>query len=104
MFGGEVLFQVISVVMGVAFGMALLNSPLALVLYFALPTGWSVLVRLVPALRAPAGWLDLDATMAPLVSNALTGEAWARLVTSVAVWVLLPLGLGLARLLRGEVK
>ena len=100
--GGGALAQVIGVVMGVAFGMLLMNSALAIVLYFLLPTIWSVLIGLIPAIREPAGWLDLNQTQEPLFEAAMTADSWARLGTSVALWVLLPLVLGAFRLARTE--
>jgi hypothetical protein len=34
----------------------------------------------------------------------LTGQNWARVAASAGLWVLVPLGLGLIRLLKEEVK
>jgi ABC-2 type transport system permease protein len=98
------LAMVISVLMGFAFGMLLLNSPLAIVLYFVLPTAWSILGELVTRLRGAAEWLDTGLTMAALRTQELTGGQWARLGVSVLVWVLVPLVAGLVRLLRREVS
>ena len=42
--------------------------------------------------------------MAPLTSGNLTGEQWAQLGTSVGVWVVLPLAIGMVLLNRAEVK
>ena len=47
------VLQVTSVLMGVAFGLLLLNTPLAIVGYLLLPTLWSVLGEMVqPLTRA----------------------------------------------------
>lgn len=101
--GSAVLFQVINVVMGVAFGMLLMNSALAIVIYFLLPTVWGVLGATISALEKPAQWLDLGVTSPPLADNTMTGEGWAKLAVSVGVWVLVPLAAGLIRLQRREV-
>jgi hypothetical protein len=102
--GTTLLYMTISVVGGVAFGMLLLNSPLAIVLYFFLPLVWAALGATVKALRTAAEWLDITTTTLPLGANEMTGGAWARLGVSVAVWVLLPLAVGWLRLLRKEVS
>jgi hypothetical protein len=101
--GRSVLLQVIFVLMGSAFGALLLNSPLAIVTFFAVPTVWSVLGETVARLRTAAGWLDLNVTSMPLTEAQMTGGQWGRLAVSVAVWVLLPLLLGTVRVLRAEV-
>ncbi|WP_435204636.1 ABC transporter permease [Micromonospora sp. bgisy143] len=99
------LVQVTGVLMGAAFGLLLLNPPLAIVGYLLLPTLWSVLGGMVRPLRGPAEWLDTSRTMEPLFGNdALTGEQWGRLAVSLLVWMVLPLAAGLVRTLRREVS
>ncbi|MFD4207247.1 ABC transporter permease [Micromonospora tulbaghiae] len=98
------VFQVASVLMGAAFGLLLLSTPLAIVTYLLLPTVWSLLAAMIEGLRAPARWLDTSYTMGPLLGAEMTGGQWARLGVSLAVWVLLPLAAGLARTLRREVS
>jgi hypothetical protein len=102
--GHAVVLQVVSVLMGLGFGMLLLNSPLAIVLYFVVPTVWSVLGELVRRLDAAAQWLDTGRTTAPLMAEDLSAGQWARLGVSVLVWVGVPMTVGLARLLRREVS
>jgi ABC-2 type transport system permease protein len=102
--GSAVLFQLINMTIGVAFGMLLMNSALAIVLYFLLPTVWSVLTNMISALRTPAEWLDLGITSQPLTDNTMSGSDWPRLAASVGVWLVVPLAAGLVRLLRREVS
>ena len=59
---------------------------------------------MVSWLRDAATWLDLNQTMNPLFQGSLTSEQWAHLATSVAVWVVAPLAVGIWRLTRAEVK
>jgi ABC-2 type transport system permease protein len=101
---GFALMLLLGVAQGVAFGMILLNTPAAIVGYLVLPTVWSVLGGMVASLRDAAGWLDLTTTMQPLIEGSMTANQWLRLGTATAVWVALPLGLGLWRILRSEVK
>jgi len=103
--GGAVLAQLLYVFVGIAFGLLLQSSPLAIVIYFVIPNAWSVLGNLVSWLRSWAAWLDLNTTTGPLLQdNTLSGQSWAKLAASVGLWILLPLGLGLVRLLREEIK
>ncbi|MDG4836977.1 ABC transporter permease [Micromonospora sp. WMMD967] len=98
------IVQVAGVLMGAAFGLLLLNPPLAIVGYLLLPTLWSVLGELVRPLRGPAEWLDTSRTMEPLFTSHVTGGQWGRLAVSLLVWMVLPLAAGLFRTLRREVS
>jgi hypothetical protein len=103
--GGMALMLVVSLLQGVAFGLALLNTPAAIVAYLVLPMVWSMLGALVSWLRDAAAWLDMGMTTAPLtMGEALTGQEWAKVGVSTAVWVGLPLAIGVWRVLRREVK
>jgi ABC-2 type transport system permease protein len=98
------VLQVVLVLMGTAFGALFLNSPVAIVLYFALPMVWTILGESIRALRTAAGWLDINQTTVPLTELSMTSGEWARLGVSVAVWVLVPLAAGTVRVLRREVS
>ncbi len=84
--------------------MLIMNSAAALVTYFALPTAWAILTSTVEWVADIGRWIDLNTTSTPLVTHQMDGEAWAQFGVSVAIWVLLPLALGVLRLLRREVK
>jgi ABC-2 type transport system permease protein len=98
------LFELIGVLGGVAFGLVFLNSALAIVLYFILPTAWTILGETIHALDKPADWLDTTRTFAPLIDGGMTGTAWAQLGTSLALWLGAFLVAGLWRLRRTELK
>ncbi|QDB79294.1 ABC transporter permease [Georgenia sp. 311] len=102
--GGMLLALVLLVSQGVGFGLALLSTPVAIVAYLALPTAWTVLTALVSGLREPAQWLNLDSAMGPLMEGTMTATGWAQLATSAAVWVGVPLALGLWRTARRDVS
>jgi ABC-2 type transport system permease protein len=105
-FGRYTLFELITVMGGVAFGLAFMNSALAIVMYFVIPIGWSILNETISALDKPADWLDLSRPMSILADSgaAMTGTNWAQLGTATAVWVGLVLAIGLIRLRRTELK
>jgi hypothetical protein len=88
---------------GVAFGLVFLRSALAIVMWFVLPTAWSVLGS-IHALDKYADWLDTSRTVQPLVDGGMTGRAWAQLGTSMALWLGAFLLVGLWRLARTELK
>ncbi|CAA9354502.1 MAG: hypothetical protein AVDCRST_MAG07-3261 [uncultured Frankineae bacterium] len=102
--GDLVLTQVLAVVQGFAFGLLLLNTSAAIVLYYLVAPAVSTVLSLSDALRGTAAWLDLGSASTPLSAGSSTGQDWAQLATAATLWVLLPLGLGLIRLLRGDVK
>jgi hypothetical protein len=103
--GNAALFQLINIIMGVAFGMLLMNSAVAIVLYFILPTAWTLLLSMIEALAKPAQWLDLSTAAEPLFApGGLTGDDWSHLATATGVWVVLPLCAGLVRLIRREIS
>jgi hypothetical protein len=89
---------------GVAFGLAFMNSALAIVLYYLLPTIWTILGETIHALDKPANWLDTSRTLEPVLDGRLSGTEWAQLGTSLGVWIGLVLLIGLWRLRRTELK
>ncbi|HEY0698871.1 MAG TPA: ABC transporter permease [Micromonospora sp.] len=105
LFWHAAVFQMINALIGVGFGLLLLNTPLAIVLYLLLPTVWAMLGGMVDALHEPARWLDTAVTMEPLTTGAdMTAGQWGRLAVSLLVWLVLPLTAGLVRVMRREVS
>jgi ABC-type transport system involved in multi-copper enzyme maturation permease subunit len=98
------LFELVGVLGGVAFGLVFMQSALAIVLYFILPTAWAILFETIHALDKPADWLDTDRTLSPLIDGGMTATAWAHLGTSLALWLGAFLVAGLWRLRRTELK
>ncbi len=104
--GKFVLLQVTGVIQGLAFGLLFLNSSAAIVTYFVLPTAINIVGMMWESMQQVQPWIDLWAAQEPLFRGAgnLTGEQWAQSVTSTLIWVVLPLVVGLVRVLRAEVK
>jgi ABC-2 type transport system permease protein len=92
-----------AMVTGIAFGAAFLSSAPAIVLSFALPIAWAALGS-IPFLNDAADWLDTTRTTEPMTEHALNGTEWAQFGTSMALWLLLPLAIGLWRIARGEIR
>jgi hypothetical protein len=99
------VLQLLPVLQGFAFGMLLMSTPAAIVAFFLVPLIWSLAFNLVGALRDAAPWVDLGtATGALLDTNDQRTDIWAHLAVAATIWVLLPLALGLLRLVRREIK
>ncbi|MBD1318467.1 ABC transporter permease [Streptomyces sp. SID6673] len=100
------LLQMFGLLLGFAFAALILNTPGAIVAYFALPTALSLVTELVPWFKDNLGqWIDTGSTNAPFQSGDwATGGEWARLIVSAIIWIAIPLTLGVIRVLRSEVK
>jgi ABC-type transport system involved in multi-copper enzyme maturation permease subunit len=97
------LSTVLSMVQGVAFGLLLQNTPLAIVVYFVLPSVFSLGAQITP-LEDVWPWVDLVSASAPLLTGGATGTDWAHLATASLIWIVGPLVAGLVRLTRSEVR
>jgi ABC-2 type transport system permease protein len=102
--GGLTTVQGLLVAQGVAFGLLLLNTPAAIVSYFIVPYLWTIARLAVPFLHGPGQWIDQVLTHAPLKAGTADAGDWARIATSGAIWIALPLLIGTWRVLRHEPK
>ena len=96
---GYLLFVLLNVLTGVVFGALLHNPAAAIVLYFALPTAFALLGRV---LKSVADWIDTSTTFNWLLQGQWSGHT-PQILFSVALWVAVPLAAGLARTERREV-
>lgn len=112
---GRVLFNfavtnLIVVLIGFALAMLLMNTAAAIVGYFVyslvLPIVVGIVGSLVDWFGDLAPWIEFNTAQAPLFTGDYTptGEQWGQLATSGFLWLVLPLSLGIWRLLRSEVK
>jgi ABC-2 type transport system permease protein len=51
--GRNTLFELITMLGGVAFGLAFMSSALTIVMYFVIPIGWSILGETIPRSTSP---------------------------------------------------
>jgi hypothetical protein len=87
---------------GVAFGAVVLASAPAIVALFALPIAWTAVASL--SLFADAApWLDTRLALGPLTEEVTSAAQWAHAGTALALWMLLPLVIGIWRITRREV-
>jgi ABC-2 type transport system permease protein len=92
---------------GFAFGALLLNTAAAIVIYFVysfiLP-GLFQLGTLLDWFKDIQPWIDFAAAQNPIIEADVSGKEWAQLATSGFIWLVLPLAIGVWRVLRAEVK
>lgn len=103
MLGQVALYVTASMLMGVGFGVLLLSSPLAIVLYLLMPIGASA-VGAIPWFDGVVPWLDWWSSVSILADQPLDSMQWARAGTSMGAWVVLPLLVGGWRITRSEVS
>jgi ABC-2 type transport system permease protein len=102
--GRFTLYELISVLSGMAFGLVFMNSALAIVMSFVVPIGWAILGESIHALDKPAEWLDLSRSLANLAEGGMSGGDWAKVATATALWIGVVGAVGLIRLRRTELK
>jgi ABC-type transport system involved in multi-copper enzyme maturation permease subunit len=83
---------------GFAFGTAILASSPAVVVYLLLPTVWAALLAAIPGLDPIARWISTDQTLEPLLQHTLSATEWVHFATTVGLWVLVPLLIGAWRI------
>jgi ABC-2 type transport system permease protein len=110
LFFAMLLANLIAVFIGFALSMLILNTPAAIVGYFAytliLPTAVGVLTYLSDTFNDIAPWIELNTAQMPLIGGDFSpsGEEWAQLATAALIWLVVPLFLGIRRLIRIEFK
>jgi ABC-2 type transport system permease protein len=100
--GQDALYLASGVVMGVAFGAALLSPAPGIVLFFVLPISLSA-IGSIHALEGTVRWLDTE-SLGSLTDELYSGAQWARAGTTLALWVLVPLAIGAWRIARSEIS
>jgi ABC-2 type transport system permease protein len=101
--GFAFVFQILNLLLGVGFGLLFHSTPVAIVVYFAAPTAWSILTGTVSALAGTGRWLDPSTAWNHLAGGTMTATTWAQVGTSAAVWIALPVLAGGWRVLHRPV-
>jgi ABC-2 type transport system permease protein len=101
--------QSLAMLGGFALATLLLNSPAAIVAFFAykwvVPILFGVAGVYIGWFEKVAAWIEFQNAQGPIWDWELdSGQEWAHLLTSGAFWLALPLALGLWRVLHAEVK
>ena len=107
-FAAFVITQVLAMLGGFALAALLLNTPAAIVAFFVykwvLPGIFAAGAALIGWFSDLAPWIDFQAAQGAIWDWSSSGEDWAQLVVSGIIWLVLPLAIGIRRVLRAEVK
>ncbi len=103
------LGNLVGMAIGFTLGVVLRNSAAAIVGYFVVSLVLPGILALLAQVREwfddLQPWIDWNYTQASLFDGATnTGEKWAMLGSTTAIWIVLPLTIGLLFLRRSEVK
>jgi ABC-2 type transport system permease protein len=102
------LGNVLGMLMGFMLGVVIRNSPGAIVAYFVygfVLAGLTGLLAMSQQWFADIQpWVDFNYTQGLLFDGGFSSEQWAQLAVSGALWLLLPLAVGLWLVRRSEVK
>ena len=102
----SIVLLLLGMLMGFGFAALLLNTPGAIVLYFAVPMVMGLITAIVPWFTDHlADWVDPGTAQIPLGDSVWpSGSDWAHILVSSLIWIGLPLVLGINRIMRSEVK
>jgi ABC-2 type transport system permease protein len=107
-FAAFVITQILAMLGGFALAALLLNTPAAIVIFFVykwvLPGVFEIGAQLLSWFADLRPWLDFQSAQTVIWDMSGTAEQWAQLVVSGVLWLGVPLGLGIWRVLRAEVK
>jgi len=107
-FFGFLITQNLAMLGGFALAALLLNTPAAIVVFFVYRWVLPGLIALGSALMGwfenLAPWIDFQSAQGPLYDMSLDGAEWGHLFVSGFIWLVLPLAIGIWRVLRAEVK
>jgi len=100
--------DLIGMVVGFMLGVVMRNSAAAIVSYFSywfvVPTLSMVLAANQAWFEKAQPWVDFSFNQNRMYDGSFTGQDWVQLATTGAAWLILPLAIGLWRVMRAEVK
>jgi len=103
MLGQLALFTTLVMLSGATLGAAILNSPAAIVMYFAAPLAIEVL-GLWSVVSDAIAWVSQGATFNRLADGSLlTTSGWWHVLSGTGVWIVLPLAIGVWRIRRHDI-
>ncbi len=110
LFNGFVLANGVGILVGFAIATLMMNTAAAIVGYFVysliLPFAVGLLTFVSPGFEKVAPWIEFNTAQMPLYVDPYSpsGQEWAQIVVAGTIWLVIPLVLGIMRLLRIEFK
>lgn len=102
---GGLSVRILSTLMAFGFAMALLNSPAAIVVYMGLPMVIQMVALIGPKVVEAMPWFSLTAATTPVAMGTIdTATEWAQLGTASLIWIVVPIVIGVIRIVRSEAK
>lgn len=98
------VFLTATMLIGVGFGAAIMLSAPAIVIYLVLPTAWDALSSTIHPFKTLSHWLAIGPTLGPLATRVFSATEWAHVGTTVALWLAIPLGIGVWRFTHRDVN
>jgi ABC-2 type transport system permease protein len=102
------LANLLGMLVGFMLGVLIRSSAGALVAYFVyqflLPTLSLILAAQQDWYRDLQAWVDFDFTTGTLLEGAVTPQQWVQLGVTGLIWLVVPLAIGVSRVVRAEVK
>jgi hypothetical protein len=103
-----VLGNVLGLLIGFMLGVVIRNSAGAIVAYFvysfALTGAFSLLADNQHWFHTLRPWIDVNYAQSALFDGSPNASEWAHLAVTGVIWLVVPLSIGLNRLMRSEVK
>jgi hypothetical protein len=103
-----VLGNVLGLLTGFMLGVVIRNSAGAIVAYFvysfALTGAFAVLAQNQHWFRTLRPWVDVNYAQGVLFQGAPSASEWAHIAVTGVIWLVVPLTVGLHRLMRSEIK
>lgn len=100
--------SMLNMLIGFMLGVLIRNSAGAIVAYFVYQFVLSGLTEILAATQQwfadIRGWVDFNFSQGTLFEQVPDGEHWAQLGTSGLIWLIVPLAVGIALVMRSEVK
>ena len=100
--------DLIGMLIGFMLGVLIRNSPGAIVTYFSywfvIPTISGLLAAKQDWFESAQPWVDFNYNQGQMYNGGFDATNWAQLAITGSVWLLLPLAIGLWRVMRAEVK
>jgi ABC-2 type transport system permease protein len=97
--GGYLIYLLLNVLGGVAFGVLVQSSAAAIAAYFSLNTGVALLATVSTLV---ADWIDTSRTWTLVLDNEWSGHV-PQIVVSIVIWVVIPIVAGVFRTVRRDV-